>query len=73
MAGVWITTTYVTNLIGSTQRLAVAPDDTVFDQHFTPFRPGDDGYERAWAENVGKLAKDPVAREIAREAKLKHP
>lgn len=33
MAGVWITTTYVTNLIGSTQRLAVAPDDTVFDQY----------------------------------------
>ncbi len=32
MAGVWITTSYVDNLIGSTQRSAVAPTDAVFDQ-----------------------------------------
>ena len=32
MAGVWITSSYVDNLIGSTQRSAVAPSDGVFDQ-----------------------------------------
>jgi hypothetical protein len=33
VAGVWITTSYIDNLIGSTQRTAVAPTDTVFDQY----------------------------------------
>lgn len=40
-------------------------DGRIFDQSHTLFRPGEDGYERAWAEGVSELANDPVARKIA--------
>lgn len=40
-------------------------DDTVFDRSFTLFRPGDDGYKRAWRDALGELHRDPVARKVA--------
>lgn len=40
-------------------------DDTIFDREFTTLRPGDDGYERAWAQAIGELHGDPIARRVA--------
>jgi hypothetical protein len=42
--------------------------DEVFDRNYRIFKPGDDGYERAWAQAIGEMHSDPVARKIA-EAK----
>lgn len=40
-------------------------DEAVYDRHFTTFGRADDGYERAWAQGIGELHNDPVARRVA--------
>lgn len=40
-------------------------DDTVYDRHYTTFAPGDEGYQRAWAQGIAELHHDPVARRVA--------
>lgn len=40
-------------------------DETVYDRNFTTFAPTDEGYKRAWAQSIGELYTDPVARAVA--------
>lgn len=39
--------------------------DDVFDRGYTIFNKLDDGYSRAWAQSIGEMYSDPIARRVA--------